>query len=256
MTWTDITRVELFHLHLLRLLATGPAKSHIALKGGSNLRFFFESVRCSEDMDLDVAPQLEPHVLRDKVDGLLGGKALAAALAAANLEITRVSAPKQTDTTQRWKIGLRARDRGGIPLHTKVEFSRRRTEERGILEPVSSEVLGRYGLLPLLVVHYPLYAALRQKVGALVGRRVVQARDVFDLAVLLARAGTEAPAALAPLRDRLLEAGERAMDVSFEDFESQVVVFLDPAHAGMYESRSAWDALQAGVVEQLERAAT
>ena len=38
-----------------------------------------------------------------------------------------------------------------------------------------------------LAPHYPLAAALRQKVGALAGRSVVQARDVFDLGVLFAK---------------------------------------------------------------------
>jgi len=32
MVFSDIARVELFHLHVLRLLGIGPIKSHLALK--------------------------------------------------------------------------------------------------------------------------------------------------------------------------------------------------------------------------------
>ena len=255
MAWSDIARVEFFQLQVLRLLATGPIKSHFALKGGCNLRFFFGSVRCSEDMDLDVSQSLETYVLREKLDQILAGPALAAALRAAALEITRVSAPKQTETTQRWKIGLRARAPGSVPLHTKVESSRRPTREQAVLEAVSFDVLAEHRMQPLLVRHYPLAAALRQKVGALVGRTVVQARDVFDIALLLAQAGRDAQDALRSEPGRLLQAAERAMGVSFDEFQSQVVAFLDPVQADMYASEDAWNALQTQVVDELERAA-
>lgn len=47
--------VEVFHLIFLRaLVAKGEDKSLIALKGGCNLRFYFGSIRYSEDIDFDV----------------------------------------------------------------------------------------------------------------------------------------------------------------------------------------------------------
>ena len=46
--------IELFHLVFLRaLVAKGEDKTLIALKGGCNLRFYFDSVRYSEDIDFD-----------------------------------------------------------------------------------------------------------------------------------------------------------------------------------------------------------
>jgi predicted nucleotidyltransferase component of viral defense system len=250
----EMQRVELFHLHVLRLLCAGPDKIHLALKGGCNMRFFFGSVRYSQDMDIDVAQKMEAHVLREKFDRLLAGPALAMSLRAAGMDLGHVSAPKQTDTTQRWKIGLVPRDRARIELHTKVEFSRRPTTESAVLRAVSSDVIASYQLLPLLVRHYPLEAALRQKVRALVGRASVQARDVFDLAVLMARAGERATQALQPEIGVLPQAVERAMEVSFDDFQGQVVAYLHPAHAPMYTARSSWNALQARVVEALQEA--
>ena len=49
---SDRQAVELFHLLFLRQLASGADRARIALKGGCNLRFYFGSVRYSEDLDL------------------------------------------------------------------------------------------------------------------------------------------------------------------------------------------------------------
>ena len=116
-------------------------------------------------------------------------------------------------------------------------------------------VLGEHQLIPFLAPHYPLAPAMRQKVGALAGRSVVQARDVFDLAVLFAKSGGNVEA-LQPIRPVLPKAIERAMDVSYDDFKSQVVSYLQAEHVDTYGSREAWDALQMQVVDVLEKAAS
>ena len=162
---------------------------------------------------------------------------------------------EMTETTQRWKLEIRPRTRGSVPLHTKIEFSRRVTTEEAVIEAVSPTVTGAYQLLPLLVRHYPLGAALKQKVRALVGRTTVQARDVFDLAILLARSGGGAEE-LSQERAILPRAVERAMSVSYDDFRGQVVAFLHPDHASSYDSPEAWDALQIQVVELLAKASS
>ena len=71
----DRQGVELFHLHFVRLLCSGPDKDRFAIKGGCNLRFFFESVRYSEDLDLDVE-RIPVHTLKEKVGKILEGAAL------------------------------------------------------------------------------------------------------------------------------------------------------------------------------------
>src|SRR5690242_8643568 len=97
--------VEMFHLVFLRaLVAKGEDKSLLALKGGCNLRFYFGSVRYSEDMDLDVVV-ISKDTLRNKVERLLRSPLVAAPLKTSAIEIVEISAPKQTDTTQRWKLG-------------------------------------------------------------------------------------------------------------------------------------------------------
>ena len=250
---SDRRAVELFHLHFVRLLCSGPSKGGFAIKGGCNLRFFFESVRYSEDIDLDVAG-LPVHALREKVSAVLTGPALSMPLRSRGITVNAVSTPKQTETTQRWKVGLSAEGHA-VPLHTKIEFSRRPTMEDSKVEAIAASVLAEHQLMPFLVPHYPLAAAMRQKVGALAGRSVVQARDVFDLGVLFAKSGGNVEA-LQPIRSVLPKAIERAMDVSYADFKSQVGSYLQPEHLDMYGSRQAWDALQMQVVDLLEKAAS
>ena len=247
----DRRAVELFHLHFVRLLCSGPSKGSFAIKGGCNLRFFFESVRFSEDLDLDVAG-LPVHALKEKVSAVLSGPALSLALRSRGIATTSVSAPKQTETTQRWKIGLSAEGHA-VPLHTRIEFSRRPATDEWKVEPIAASVVASYQLMPFLAPHYPLAAALRQKVGALAGRTIVQARDVFDLGVLFARSGGKVDA-LEPIRALLPKAIGRAMDVSYDEFKSQVGSYLEPDELDTYGSSEAWDALQLRVVDLLESA--
>ena len=131
--------VEFFHLVFLRgLVARGEDKALIALKGGCNLRFFFGSIRYSEDIDLDVRV-MSKETLKNKVDRLLKSPLITAPLLARRIKVTEVSTPKQTDTTQRWKLGLDV-EGAAVPIRTKIEFSRRdaiedaafRSEERRV----------------------------------------------------------------------------------------------------------------------------
>jgi hypothetical protein len=116
--------IELFHLLFLRgLEARLEDKTLIALKGGCNLRFYFDSVRYSEDIDLDVATMAKPTLQR-KVDQLLGSSLILSPLQARHLSLAEVSAPKQTETTQRWKLGVRFDETGEV-VRTKIEFARR-----------------------------------------------------------------------------------------------------------------------------------
>src|SRR5438270_9349997 len=102
---SDRQVVEFFHLHFVRLLCSGPDKDRFAIKGGCNLRFFFESMRYSEDIDLDVA-RLPVHTLKERVTRILKGPALSLPLKSRGIAVLDTSAPKQTETTQRWKVGL------------------------------------------------------------------------------------------------------------------------------------------------------
>ncbi|MCC6645216.1 MAG: nucleotidyl transferase AbiEii/AbiGii toxin family protein [Polyangiaceae bacterium] len=241
---------ELFHLVFLRaLLAKGEDKGLIALKGGCNLRFFFGSVRTSEDMDLDVVV-IAKETLRNKVERLLKSPAVTTPLKAHGLTIVETSTPKQTETTQRWKVGLQ-RSREELPIRTKVEFSRREGIEGAKYEAADREVLRPYGLTPVLATHYTTGAAIRQKIHALAARTEPQARDVFDLSLLLARPDARDLVLDAASRKRLDGALDHAVGLGFDEYASKVVAYLEPSHAELYAGRDAWEAMQADVVARL-----
>src|SRR5262249_33676354 len=144
---------------------------------------FFQSIRCSEDLDLDVVV-LSPRTLKGRVDRLLGSPALTLPLKTRGIAVTNVSAPKQTETTQRWKLGLNVEGRS-VPLRTKIEFSRRNAgDTERLVEPVDRQMALRYQIPPPVVQHYAAATAVRQKIEALLGRPATQARDVFDLQLL------------------------------------------------------------------------
>lgn len=242
---------EMFHLVFLRVLvARGEDKGLIALKGGCNLRFYFGSVRYSDDMDLDVVV-IARETLKNKVDRLLQSPAVTAPLKAHGLTIVETSAPKQTETTQRWKVGLR-RDGDELPIRTKVEFSRRDAIEGTKFEAADRQVLRPYGLTPVLALHYTSGTAIRQKIHALAARTEPQARDVFDLSLLLARSDAAGLTLDAAAKEWLADAIDHAMGISFDEYASRVVAFLEPTHAEVYAERSAWHAMQEDVIARLE----
>ena len=59
--------VELFHLMFLRQFNNNIASELYAIKGGCNLRFFFQSVRYSEDLDIDIQT-IQKQTLENKVN--------------------------------------------------------------------------------------------------------------------------------------------------------------------------------------------
>ena len=241
----------MFHLVLLRALsAKGEDKALIALKGGCNLRCYFGSVRYSEDIDFDVFV-IAPGTLRNKVERLLRSPLMTTPLKTRGIEITDTTAPKQTDTTQRWKVGLRAQHIG-VPLRTKIEFSRRDTRAATAFESVDRELLRPYGLTQVLATHYTLPAAIEQKIHALAGRAEPQARDVFDLNLLLARSDASKLGSSPASKRRVSDAIEHAMGISFDEYRAKVIAYLDPDQAALYASRDAWSAMQDAVVAHLE----
>ena len=48
------------------------------------------------------------------------------------------------------------------------------------------------------------------------------------------------------------DAIDHAMGISFDEYASKVVAFLEPSHAEVYAERSAWNAMQEDVVARLE----
>src|SRR5712692_8526136 len=181
----DIRAVERFHLLFLAQLGTRLDKKLYALKGGCNLRFFWKSIRYSQDIDFDVHT-IAQHTLQKNVRQILGAPGFKQILRSFKIQLTQVSEPKQTSTTQRWKVHLQA-EVSGTDLPTKIEFSRRKFDLGIVFGPADPEILIAYDLRPIIASHYDLESAFGQKLEALLGRKETQARDIFDLAFLSER---------------------------------------------------------------------
>lgn len=247
---TQAQTIECFHLAFLQVLSSRLNPRHYVVKGGANLRYFFDSHRYSEDIDFDSLSD-EPWRLEDKVDQALDSSAVASLLRSANIAVEQVMKPKQTDTTRRWKVLLTSRGRNQAVVSTKVEFSQRDGgDERRVLEGVPDRVVAPYALRAPTLVHYTAPAAIEQKVLALAQRRQPQARDVFDLELLFRRhrdalaAGTFEPATLQ-------NAVERCLELPFEAFEAQVIPFLEPDVADLYDDAASWGRTQTFVLDRL-----
>jgi predicted nucleotidyltransferase component of viral defense system len=245
-TLRDAQAIEFFHLAFLQVLQGRLDQASYVLKGGANLRYFFDSVRYSEDIDLD-ASGIEVWALEERVDGALSAPALATVLRGGGLVVGEFSKPKQTETTQRWKVPLILTGRGE-PLRTKIEFSRRNGEKRLILEAVPGRVVAPYALRAPTVRHYLGDAATEQKIEALAGRSETQARDVFDLDLLLRHQPELGAAPTAELRE---QAAGRALELPFAAFRDQVLPFVDLEVAELYSDPASWEQIRVYVVERL-----
>lgn len=241
------SNIELFHLLFLRQLEGKLDKKLYALKGGCNLRFYFKSIRYSEDIDFDVIT-ISKQTLENKVNRILEGVDFKRILQSKDIAIEQINPAKQTETTQRWKIQLRIKN-SIATIPTKIEFSRRTITEGMVYEPVDKDVLNQYNLYPIICNHYSLEAAFLQKINALIHRTETQARDIFDLKWLLDR-GAFPKVNLSP--EEIETAIIHATSISFTDFKGQVVAYLMDEYKSFYDSPEKWDEIQLQVINSLQ----
>jgi hypothetical protein len=160
----------------------------------------------------------------------------------------QITKPKQTDTTRRWKLSITAEGLRAS-IRTKIEFSARSGENRFALETVPDDVARPYAMRPPSVQHYLLEPAIEQKVIALALRPETQARDIFDLDLLLRKAPLGQDTVTKEDRE---VAAECAVSLPYAAFEDQVRPFLDPPVASIYD-QAAWEQMQDFVAGELLR---
>lgn len=241
--------IELFHIAFLDVFSKRVDASRFVLKGGANLRYFFGSIRYSEDIDLDT-DKLAAYLVKEKVEAVLDSGPLPLLLRTQGLAVAEHTNPKLTETTQRWKVAIAAPGLPG-PVRTKIEFSARNVTGDRELTPIPAEVVAPYALRPPSLQHYAGDTPTEQKILALAGRNETQARDVFDLDLLLRRRPLPAGA----LPAAILEGGVgRAMELPYAAFRDQVIPFLEPDAVELYDSDAAWMQIQTFVAGALEAA--
>jgi len=232
---------ELFHLEFLRWFGRKIKAESYALKGGANLRFFFNSIRYSEDMDLDIQG-VEVYALKDIVMKILKNPSFKDTLRTFGIEGIAppdMSSAKQTETTQRFKTHLITP--GGEDLFTKIEFSRRGFSGRVIVQPVSNAILRSYMLPPLLAPHYDAESSIMHKIGALADRAEIQARDVFDLYCLSSQAAPFKIKEIPMDLGKIDKACKNIYEISFDQFRGAVIPYLSQEDQLVYGRASSWD---------------
>lgn len=241
--------IEIFHLLFLNQLSQGLDKRLYALKGGCNLRFYFKSIRYSEDIDLDIQ-SVELHTLQNKVNRILTSPSLTKILKSYHIQINHISEPKQAETVQRWKIALNIMATQ-MPVPTKIEFSRRKMDARIAFAAVDRNLLTAYEMPPILSNHYTIDAMWEQKILALAHRTQTQARDIFDLYLLLGQKGGSVNASSIN-SDILKLAKENAQSLDYEAYQAQVVAYLLPEYQNQFGSRDVWMQIIQDVIDVME----
>jgi predicted nucleotidyltransferase component of viral defense system len=245
MNITSKMQVEIFHLLFLGQFSSQTAANLYAVKGGCNLRFFFDSARYSEDLDIDVMT-IQKQTLENKVNKILNSSQFAKLLQEYGINRITISTPKQTPTTQRWKIQLYLNS--DMPLNTKIKFSRRSEKLFCELGNVTITVCQAYHLAPMRLSHYGINKALSQKVLALAHRSLTQSRDIFDLYHLLHIAPHIKSTVAKSTKEKAIEA---LLSIGFSEYRSQVVNFLEPEKKKIFDSKTYWHTITKSVHDYL-----
>ena len=251
--YNSLQQREVFHLEFLRWFGRKTDPKYYALKGGTNIRFFFGSIRYSEDMDIDLTG-IRVDIIQDSVLKILNSQVFVDNLRPYGIQrisIQDIENAKQTETTQRFKIHLMTFT--GEDLFTKVEFSRRGLDDGVVVNSITDSILRAYKLIPLIVPHYNALFSTIQKLTALALRPAVQARDIFDLYILSPRyLLSEIVELKTPKKDTLEKAYENLFSVKFEQFRDSVVSYLSHDEQANYSSEFFWDEIRLKVANLIE----
>lgn len=245
--------IEGFQATFLEVATATLPIAEYAVKGGVNMRFFFASVRSSKDMDFDYVGE-RFHAWEDRVNAVFNGRALDRLLSLRGIRITGLNPlKKQTDVTRRWTLRLASAT--VADASSKIEFSARGagnghgTERETAV--VDADLARTLAMGRVALQHYLPWAAVTQKVAALRQRTHTEPRDVFDLDHLIRRF----PRALADaslLPEEIEAAVARARALSYDEYASAVVPYLEEEMWPVLGSAEAWEALRARVIDALE----
>lgn len=248
---TDVEFRELFHLLFLERFIKITDPKLFCLKGGVNLRFYFNSPRYSEDMDIDI---FGGSVTTLKKNGykILEDPSFSRVLNTYGItavDIGDKSKAKHTDTVQRFKVNLVIVS--GIKLPTKIEFSRRKTVINGQkFTTINPDFAKKYNRIAISCPHYNGETAFTQKIEALAFRKQTQARDLFDLEILYL-SGFYNKEFIKKNLD--IETIQKALfslkSIQWEDFQGQVLEFLSPDYKEEYTRKTRWETQKKNIQE-------
>lgn len=234
---------EIFHLEFLRNMARKVKPENYVLKGGTNLRFFFQSIRYSENMDIDVRGT-GVNALKEIVMRILQSPSFLDTLLPFGIERVvgpNISKAKQTETTQRFKIHLITS--AEEELFTKIEFSRRGFKGQAVRGAVADNIMRTYKIPPIIIPHYSAFSAIVQKIDALATRSVIQARDIFDMYILQSQYKGAEPGEILSA-DRLKKSHSNLFEITFPQFSDTVLSYLSEEDRFAYNTAVSWDEIK------------
>lgn len=167
---------DLVQSRILGAIFSKAVKNEIVLKGGFAMRVLTGSARYTKDIDLAASPSLPPSV----VQGFIR-KAMTDIKNTGLIQNLIVTEPKQTDTTQKWKIGGVVNSQ---EVHFTIELSRRNEMSSEFLEtvPYKGTSLGK-SAVPLTCIN--LTKMVEAKFDCVKNPIREAPRDIYDLYLLI-----------------------------------------------------------------------
>jgi predicted nucleotidyltransferase component of viral defense system len=170
---------EALQSRLLVELMGNAMHKELVLKGGMAMRAVHGSVRYTKDIDLDA----DLKYSKERVRGIVK-RSIERTVASGLITNAKVSEPKQTETTLRWKI-VGTQPGSNAPLNLTVEVSRRATIANGHIIEVPLPIGYADGAANVKVQVLDSQAIAVTKVLALTDPNRQAPRDLFDLHVLI-----------------------------------------------------------------------
>ncbi len=244
---------EALQTRLLVELMSNAMHKELVLKGGMAMRAVHGSVRYTKDIDLDA----DERASKERIQGVVR-RSIERAVSSGLIANALVTAPKQTDTTLRWKI-TGTQPNSTAPMNLTVEVSRRpKLIEGHVVEVPLDKSFNQTGRDVRVQVLDSQHIAVT-KVLALTDPMRMAPRDLFDLNVLL-EAGVEDPgpllAQMPDAKQRLplimAELWPKIEAMSYEQFRTEVVPYL-PTEVGQAIDSEAFDAMRVDVGVAVEQ---
>lgn len=171
---------EALQMRVLSELFRHTRRHEIVVKGGMGMRVSVNSLRYTKDIGLDANPMTEAEQTREWVRASIRTAVFASSGYISNIKITE---PKQTDTTLRWKVNGLLADTSE-PFQLTVEVSRRGFHAKGHIVTTTFTPPAEYNLPPVMVEVYDSEALMVSKISAMLNDNRDAPRDLYDLGIL------------------------------------------------------------------------